>query len=118
MEPDPAEIDLAIVSGNGQVGEPGLPLTDPIVVRVVTSTGGAVEGQVVTFSVTGGRGSVSASSVTSAADGRASTFWTLGLEGGENRVRASVGSASVTFQAFGAPPNTVKGDPSPGLPGG
>src|SRR5215217_3100041 len=74
--PHPATLD--IVSGNQQYGSPGAMLADPLVVRVVTSTGTPVSGQVVNFVVTSGGGKVFAGTAITRADGLAKERWTLG----------------------------------------
>ena len=97
---------IAIVSGNNQRGNPGTELANPLVVEVLDDDNDAVSGVTVTFRVTGGGGSLSATSVTTNAQGRAQTTLTLGDEPGGNSVRASVSGVStpVTFAARAVPP--------------
>ncbi|GEM_PF-738960 len=97
--------DIEIVSGNNQRGEPGTQLDDPFVVEVLDEDDDPVSGATVTFSVTAGGGSLSATSVVTNNRGRAQTYLTLGNAPGRNTVRASVSGVStqVTFTATAAP---------------
>ena len=97
---------IEIVSGNNQSGDPGTELADPLVVEVLDEDGDTVSGVTVTFRVTGGGGSLSATSVDTNNRGRAETTLTLGNEPGRNTVRASVSgvSTAVTFAATAVPP--------------
>ncbi|MYF99833.1 T9SS type A sorting domain-containing protein [Candidatus Poribacteria bacterium] len=98
--------DIEIVSGNNQSGDPGTELDDPFVVEVLDEDGDTVSGVTVTFSVTDGGGSLSATSDTTDSRGRAETYLTLGDEPGRNSVRASVSGVStrVTFTATAVDP--------------
>ena len=97
--------DIEIVSGNNQRGDPGTELANPFVVEVLDDDDDTVSGVTVTFSVTGGGGSLSATSVVTNSRGRAQTTLTLGSEPGDNSVRASVSGVStvVTFTARSTP---------------
>ena len=77
------------ISGDDQVGETGRELPERIVVRVYDAEGSGIEGATVAFEVTGGGGTVSASSVATDPDGMASVRWTLGAPPVWNRLRAS-----------------------------
>ena len=89
---------LTKVSGDSQSGTPGNALTNPFVVEVKDADGETIEGIPVTFSVTAGGGSLSETSATTNANGRASTTLTLGSRTGVNSVQASVpGVDPVTF---------------------
>ncbi|MDE0634311.1 MAG: Ig-like domain-containing protein [Candidatus Poribacteria bacterium] len=96
---------IEIVSGNNQRGTPGTVLDDPFVVEVLDDDDDVVSGVTVTFSVTAGGGSLSATSVTTNSRGRAQTTLTLGDDLGRNTVRASVSgvSTTVTFTATAGP---------------
>jgi VCBS repeat-containing protein len=87
-ESGPAKI--AIVDGNEQKGLAGSKLADALVAKVTDSQGRPVEGQTVAFTVDVGGGSVAPGSVTTGADGLASTDWTLGAGAGQQRVVATV----------------------------
>ena len=81
---------LTKVSGDSQSGTPGSALANPFVVEVKDADGETIEGIPVTFSVTAGGGSLSATSATTDEDGRAETTLTLGSRAGVNSVEASV----------------------------
>ena len=89
---EPADA-LEKVSGDNQSGTPGNALANPFVVEVQDEDGEPLTGHSVTFSVTAGGGSLSATSATADEDGRAETTLTLGSERGVNSVRASVAGA-------------------------
>ena len=89
---------LVKVSGDSQRGTPGNALAGPFVVEVQDADGDPVQGIRVTFTVTAGDGSLSETSATSNAAGRAQTRLTLGSQPGVNSVRASAtGVDPVTF---------------------
>ena len=94
---DPADA-LVKVSGDDQSGTPGNALANPFVVEVQDEDGEPLSGHSVTFSVTAGGGSLSETSATTNANGRAQTTLTLGSAPGVNSVQASVsGVDPVTF---------------------
>ena len=94
---DPADA-LVRVSGDGQNGTPGSALANPFVVEVQDEDGEGIEGYRVAFAVTEGGGSLSETSASTNASGRAQTTLTLGSDPGVNSVRASVaGVDPVTF---------------------
>ena len=90
---------LLQVSGDNQSGKPGTRLANPFVVEVQDKDSKPVEGVQVTFRVTTGGGKLSATMVTTGANGRAQTFLTLGTTRTVNKVRASVSGIDtpVTF---------------------
>lgn len=85
------------VSGDGQRGEAGEPLSDPLVARVTDSYGNPVSGVTVTFTSAASSGSVTPNLGTSDTQGLVSTVWTLGSSGGAQFVTASIAGASVVF---------------------
>jgi hypothetical protein len=92
------------VSGNSQAGEVSTQLTEPFVVRVVDDFGNAIADEDVTFTITTVPGGASgqtltASTVTTNADGLATTTLTLGDTAGTYSVDASFNSVIVTFTA-------------------
>ena len=91
------------VRGEDQAGEAGRELPEPIVVRAHDANGMGIEGTTVAFEVTGGGGTVSASSVVTDPDGLASVRWTMGAPPVWNRVRASAGGDEVEFTAWANP---------------
>ncbi|MBW7932864.1 MAG: hypothetical protein H3C62_04475 [Gemmatimonadaceae bacterium] len=93
---------IAIQGGNDQRGIVGTALTQPIAVKVSASDGVGAAGVSVSFAVATGGGSVANSSVTTDANGMASTTWTLGSRTGEQTVTASSGTLTgspLTFRA-------------------
>ena len=93
---------LTKVSGDGQEGMIGASLAKPFVVSVLDQNGSAFAGAVVTFSVTAGGGTLSATTVTTDANGRARSTLTLGDDPDDNTVTATVeGLEPVTFTATG-----------------
>ena len=91
---------LTKVSGDSQEGSVGAALAAPFVVSVLDQSGSALAGAVVSFSVATGEGTLSSTTVTTDANGRARTTLTLGPEPGTNTVTASVaGLRTVTFTA-------------------
>ena len=114
---------LVIVSGSDQQGLPGAALEKPFVVAVRDRSGEPLLGIKVTFSVTNGGGTLSATSVTTDANGRAESRLTLGPNLGTNTVTVSVAgiTQAETFNAEGVRiPTTleiVSGNDQKGLPG-
>ena len=91
---------LTKVSGDGQGGQAGAQLAKPFVVSVLDQDGSPFAGAVVSFSVTAGGGTLSATTVTTDANGRARSTLTLGSDPGANTVVATVaGLGMVTFTA-------------------
>ena len=88
------------LSGDQQQGLAGIPLVEPLVVEVRDQTGATYAAAKVIFTITAGGGTLSTTTATTDADGRASTTLTLGREPGTNIVRASIsGLQPVTFTA-------------------
>ncbi|HEX2220170.1 MAG TPA: Ig-like domain-containing protein [Gemmatimonadales bacterium] len=98
---------LLALAGDGQDAIAGSTVAIAPVVVVRDAGGNGVAGVNVTFSVIGGGGSVTPSTVTTAADGRASpAAWTLGSVAGGNALRATTAAlpgASVEFHADAVP---------------
>ena len=91
---------LTKISGDGQQGQAGEQLAKPFVVLVSDEDGATMAGVVVTFSVTAGGGTMSSTTATTNASGRAARTLTLGDEPGTNTVDVSVaGLDPVTFTA-------------------
>ena len=91
---------IVLFSGNNQSGRPGAALANPFIVEVIDANDDAVSGVAVTFAVTAGGGTLSATSATTNANGRAQTTLTLGDAPGDNTVTARVtGLTGVTFKA-------------------
>lgn len=69
---------ITLTAGDGQVGMPGASLAAPLVARVTNSRGNPIAGAAVSFTVTRGFGTVASSTVTTDANGQATTTWSLG----------------------------------------
>jgi hypothetical protein len=93
---------VTIYSGDGQIGNRGSNLTDPLCVLVIDAAGNPVQGTVATYIVATGGGILS--QPTAPATGlngvAISGLWGLGSLAGQQTVTASVaGVGSVTFKA-------------------
>ena len=91
------------VSGDSQAGDTDAALPHPFIVEVRDQDGDALSGATVAFAVTAGGGTLSVTSVTTNASGRAQTTLTLGSTAGTNTVTATVsGITAITFTATAA----------------
>ena len=118
---------MELFSGNGQTGSVGTQLTNPFVVKVTDSIGNPVSGVNVTFTVTAGGGSLTATQAATDAQGLAASTLILGATSGLNTVTAASGNLTgspVTFTATAVsttPPPTnlviISGDGQTGLVG-
>ena len=123
--PPPTQTKLVRISGDDQEGLPGKPLADPFVVQVLDEEGDPFKGLTVKFSVLVGGGSLSATTPTTGADGRAETTLTLGETLGSNKVQVNVEDISqvVVFSAEATLPpvpttlSIISGDNQTGLTG-
>ena len=107
---------LAKLSGDKQEGPAGAALSQPFVVEVRDQNNNPMEGAQVTFAVTSGEGSLSATTDTTDAIGRASSTLTLGSEPGTNTVVATVaGLDPVTFTATAEATPDFDGDGETGF---
>ncbi|MCA8926326.1 MAG: Ig-like domain-containing protein [Planctomycetes bacterium] len=94
---------LERTSGDAQSGPVGQPLANPLVVTVKDMNGDPLAGVVVTWQVTAGGGALADAMTLTAANGQASTTWTLGVAAGTNTARATAGNLTpVTFSASGS----------------
>ena len=98
---DQAHPALVKVSGDNQKGGAGAALASPFVVEVQDENGTAQAGIAVTFTVTAGGGTLSATNTTTDANGRAESTLTLGPSLGANTVSVAADSieSQVTFYA-------------------
>ena len=117
----PSALNLALVSGNAQVGVVGAPLALPLVVKLTDQSGHAVAGATVAFA-TGSGGTLGTPSATTDSSGQAQSLWTLGAGGGTQTATASSAGAAgspVTFNATAATTVMAKfaGDGQTGLEG-
>ena len=94
---------IVLLSGGGQTAEAGTAVA-PITVLVTDANGNARPGTLVDFAAATGGGSVSPTTVATAADGKASTTWTLGATTGTQTLTANTtGVTQVTVSATAAP---------------
>ena len=112
-----------IIYGFDQKGLVGEALPNPIVVEVRDQSGEPVPGAEVTFSVTSGGGTLSATSATTDSDGSAESTLTLGQNPGTNTVEVTVtgvqGKQTFTAEGILIPKTFViiSGENQQGLPG-
>ena len=97
------------ISGDTQQGNTGATLAQPFVVEVQDGSSVAFVGVPVTFAVTAGGGSLSATNTTTDVNGRAETELTLGNTAGTNTVRVSVTgiTQTIAFTATATTTNTA-----------
>ena len=101
------------ISGDTQQGNTGATLTQPFIVEVRDGSSVVFAGVPVTFAVTAGGGTLSATNTTTDVNGRAETTLTLGNTAGTNTVRISVQgiSQTITFTATATATPVVKVSP-------
>ena len=93
-------IDLVRVSGNGQSGEPGTTLPQPIRVRLVVEEATSTEGLWVEWVVVEGGGRVTPRQTFTDEEGIAETTWTLGPGPGRQRIQARFAEDFESFDAM------------------
>jgi hypothetical protein len=105
-DPSAAGVELSIVAGSGQSGTVGERLDQPLVVKVVDSSGAPIVSLPVAFVLVSGDagGRLEPDTATTNAQGEASTIWVLGTTPGDRLAEARVAvtgdsSRVVTFQA-------------------
>lgn len=79
----PGVLDMSVVSGDKQSGTVGAPLSQPLVIKLTRGGTTPEPGQTVTFQITAGGGTLSASADTTGADGLVQTTWKLGTHAGD-----------------------------------
>ena len=103
---EPASVlQLSVVSGDGQSGDSGEPLPNPLVVLAEDDRGKRIEGQIINFRVVEGGGSVFAGVAITNKDGIAQELWTLGVPGPQRLEARAVDTetgAPRTFAVFTA----------------
>ena len=101
----PRPQSLVKISGDNQQGTPRAVLANPYVVEVRDQQGNPLQGAQVTFTVAAGDGKLSGrfriENVTTDANGRAQSKFSLGPQLGTNTVKASIGEMEVIFNAAG-----------------
>ncbi len=90
---------IEVFAGDGQTGEVGVTLPTNVDVQVNDPLSNPIAGVSVAFAVTAGGGSVALATVATAANGRASTAWTLGTVAGAQTATASSAGQTATFSA-------------------
>jgi hypothetical protein len=99
-EPSPVPASVTVSAGNAQSARYGTAVAVSPAVTVRDASGAAVPGVDVTFSPTGGGGTVTGATARTTASGVATVGgWTLGPTPGANALRASVGSLTTTVSA-------------------
>lgn len=94
----PRAIRLGIVSGDAQTTAAGTLLPEPLSVAVIDLFGSVKVGVTVTWAITSGGGSLSATSTTTDVDGATSVTYTAGPTPGPATITATVaGIGTVTF---------------------
>ncbi|HKH83176.1 MAG TPA: Ig-like domain-containing protein [Gemmatimonadales bacterium] len=96
--------DIEVVNGNGQVGTAGLPLEQPVMVRLVDATGKGVPNHPVSWVVSGGGGRATPETSMTDEEGLASVTWILGPTAGPNTLDAvvsDVGRKTISAMAAG-----------------
>jgi hypothetical protein len=99
------DIQLTVVSGNTQVGNPGTELATPLVARITDAAGKKLKGVLVNFRVVAGGGSMFAGAAVSDDNGVVQDYWTLGMTGSqvvEVRAVNSTTGGKQTFATFTA----------------
>lgn len=94
-----APASMIIVSGNNQVGSPGVTLPQPLRARVLDQFGNGVPGVAVTFTSSPADGTIDPPSSLTGADGIAQGNWTLGPAGGLKVATVAAGALAVEFNA-------------------
>jgi hypothetical protein len=111
--PAPLELQLGVVSGNGQTGDVNESLPEPLVVQVTDASGMPVEGVELEWRVLGSdAGTLLVTSTSSAADGLAEAQWNLGWRAGEYEAEASIPDGDVDPVVFDAVATGVPGTPA------
>ncbi|MFL5448147.1 MAG: Ig-like domain-containing protein, partial [Gemmatimonadales bacterium] len=97
--PTSSPAQLQMVTGDDQVGAPGSPLSQPVVVKLLDQNGNAMPDQPVAWVISTGAGTVVPQSPTTDENGTASATWTLGAEGPNSLNAVVSGVDPVTFTA-------------------
>ncbi len=103
-EPDPVVIEPApttieVIAGDGQRAVQGLPLEDSVIVQVLDQAGRTLSGTEISFTPGTGHGQVDSASATTGDDGRATAFWTLGSDPGDQTLNVAAGEAIASVVA-------------------
>src|SRR3954467_12336017 len=90
---------LQMVTGDDQVGAPGAPLSQPVVVKLLDQDGNPMADQPVAWVISTGGGTVVPQSPPTDENGMASATWTLGSEGPNSLNAVVSGIDPLTFTA-------------------
>ncbi len=99
VTPDRLPSAVEVLSGDAQRAVQGLPLLEPIVVRVLDAGRQPIAGAAISFTPSPGHGHADSASVTTDGTGRASALWTLGPDPGQQTLTVSAGPASTRVTA-------------------
>ena len=91
---------LAIVDGDGQIGNPGQPFGKAIAIRVSAADGSPVIGAAVTFTVVTGAAALDTGNAVTGPDGVAQSHVTAGTSQGPITIEATLGTNSAQFHLF------------------
>jgi hypothetical protein len=106
QEPDTGintELTVTSVSGDGQTGAPGQPLSQPLRVRVSHVQSGPTDRLAVEWVVVSGSGSVQPRYSFTGEDGVAEATWILGPRSGVQRIIARFADEVEIFEAVAVP---------------
>ena len=92
---------LAIISGDNQTATVAMVLPESLVVKVADAGGAGIPGVAVSWTILGGGGTVSSSTVNTDLAGLAAVELTLGTVAGNNSVEASAAGFTQAFTATG-----------------
>jgi hypothetical protein len=108
--PEKTEPSVQAVSGNEQNGVVAMELAQPLVVKVSDSNGEPLSDKTVSWTIATRDGSLSSTSTTTDAEGKAQVTWTLGTKAGEQEVTASISESEskAAFTATAAPGEPVE----------
>ena len=106
------DLNLSMVSGNGQIERAGAQLPEPLVISVENTLGDGQQGIEITFSTANPGASVFPESAITDQNGRASCYFVLGTEVGLQNATARMESDSTTFSATALEVPCTEADPS------
>lgn len=107
------------IKGNNQTGDPDETLPDSLIIKVVDNFGEGWPMVPAEYLVINGDGSVSDTVAITSDNGFARTIWTLGPDGGQNTVNASVRKSDLNHvkeSPFEFNATAIAPDPCPGIP--
>ena len=100
---------LSRAAGDGQTGAAGAALVNAITVEARDENDLPMAGVIVRFTITGGAGALSDTTMTTGGDGRASTTWILGsAAAAAQTLRATAGTIATNFSADATTPTPAQ----------